>query len=464
MGVRVDTVLNWIWQGIVVALGTAVALTVVERARARDRYLVVWAALLAVLALPFADLWALAPSDAAAGLADPLGAPLIAVPTAWWTTPAMLGVLWTVWAAIALVRLARSFVWVHRVRQAATPMSEGRQAGLSHWNALRTQGRLTRVVVSSGIRSAAVVGCGAPVVAVAPALLDDLADDELDRIVIHEWAHVQRRDDLIQLLQACIRVVVGWHPAVWWLDRQLGIEREIACDELVVATTGSAKAYASSLVKLASLPTLPSLLHPELTAIAATGLRRRVERIISADRCRSPRVWQMAAAGGGLGLCLLAAVLAEMRAFERPRATAFAADVHLSAAEDIQRSPAESRHVRSAVSARPVSAPKRTTAGRLRPPAPVETTPVVSASSPATAGADATAVAHAAPIGATPVAVALEARLAPSLSPVAGPAASPRPWQAAADGGVTVGRQSREAAAAAAGYFTRLGKRIAGSF
>jgi hypothetical protein len=60
--------------------------------------------------------------------------------------------------------------------------------------------------------------------------------------------------------------------------------------------------------------------------------------------------------------------------------------------------------------------------------------------------------------------VALEARLAPSLSPVAGPAASPRPWQAAADGGVTVGRQSREAAAAAAGYFTRLGKRIAGSF
>jgi hypothetical protein len=38
------------------------------------------------------------------------------------------------------------------------------------------------------------------------------------------------------------------------------------------------------------------------------------------------------------------------------------------------------------------------------------------------------------------------------------------PWSAAADAGVSVGRVSEKAAVATAGFFTRLGKKIAGSF
>ena len=47
--------------------------------------------------------------------------------------------------------------------------------------------------------------------------------------------------------------MVGWHPALWWIDRRLHVEREIACDEMTVAITGSPKTYAECLVKLASL-------------------------------------------------------------------------------------------------------------------------------------------------------------------------------------------------------------------
>ena len=39
-------------------------------------------------------------------------------------------------------------------------------------------------------------------------------------------------------------MVAGWHPALWWIERRLHLEREIACDEIAVPLTGSAKAYA----------------------------------------------------------------------------------------------------------------------------------------------------------------------------------------------------------------------------
>jgi beta-lactamase regulating signal transducer with metallopeptidase domain len=427
----------------------------------------VWAAMLAVLALPLVDVAASASRDPAADIGDTLGAPLIAVPSAWWTSVEALLVLWTLWAAMNLARLARSIAWVYRVKQAATPIPAGRQARLSHWSSLRTQGRATSMVVSSGIRSAAVVGCGAPVIVIAPSLLDELADDELDRIVIHEWAHVQRRDDVIQLLQACIRVVAGWHPAVWWLDRQLCIEREIACDERAVAATGSPKGYASTLVKLAGLPAVRPLMHPELTAIAATGLRRRIARIVSSDRCRSPRGWRAAAAGSGVALCLLAAHVAEVRAFAASRATPVAPDAPRVAPQAIERRAAAGSPLAEPVALvrpSPPLVPPPTREQRGSPLAPPAASAGEASESSATGVAGAASVLNPEPISASRISAAFSADRAPSVSSAAAPVAVPAPWQAAADGGVALARQSREAAVASAGFFTRVGKRIASSF
>jgi beta-lactamase regulating signal transducer with metallopeptidase domain len=69
----------------------------------------------------------------------------------------------------------------------------------------------------------------------------------------HEWAHVQRRDDIFNVLHVLVRLIGGWHPALWWIERRLHVEREIACDEVTVAFTGSPKSYAECLVKLSSL-------------------------------------------------------------------------------------------------------------------------------------------------------------------------------------------------------------------
>src|SRR6185503_4263157 len=134
---------------------------------------------------------------------------------------------------------------------------------------------------------ASVLGGGRPIIAVAPKLIDRLSPDELDRIMIHEWAHVQRRDDLLSLAHAIVRATAGWHPAVWWLERRMLIEREIACDEITVRLTGCPKRYAACLTAIATLP--GSSLPMEAVGVLSTpALTRRVVRILSQRRLASP--------------------------------------------------------------------------------------------------------------------------------------------------------------------------------
>src|SRR5690606_17886349 len=97
----------------------------------------------------------------------------------------------------------------------------------------------------------AFIGWGAPLIAISPAALAKLTDDELDQVVMHEQAHVRRRDDLALVAQRIAWALAGFHPAVWWLDRALTLEREVACDDWVLAHATAPKAYGACLVKLA---------------------------------------------------------------------------------------------------------------------------------------------------------------------------------------------------------------------
>ena len=463
-------VLNWIWQGSVVALITTLALAVIERSSARDRYLTVWAALLSVLALPIVPyLWDGIADAAVSGGDAAAHAPFVSMPAAWWTSNTAVLVLWALWLAASAYRLASAARSLRRVKRASVRVPAARQARLRHWASVTSDGRRTDLRVSTGVHAAAVLGCGAPMIAIAPGLLDELTDDELDGIVIHEWAHVQRRDDLMHLAQSCIAVLAGWHPAVWWLGRQLRLEREIACDELAVAKLGSAKRYAASLVKLAGLPQGRMTLLPAVTAIGPSGLRRRVTRILSADRRSSSRRWRFAAAAAGASLCVLAGALGGVRAIEA--ASSDVTDVIEAVAERIV--PAVT--IESALEQSPQAAPvpvlamSPVAAGSRPATRSREQTPpaVANPESPTAAmSVRETTASHDAEIGASRVSAAFNARAPATVSPSSAAAnvRSVAPWRATADGGVSLGRESREAAVATAGYFTKLGKRIAGSF
>jgi len=479
--VTVDLVLNWLWQGSVIAAVAAIMLVAIERSRARDRYLTVWAALLSVLALPIVAALGAVSSVLGSGGAPvapagySVGVPLLSVPAAWWTSNETIVALWLLWSSIAAARLVFAARSLRRIKRASTRMAPARQVRLPHWASVMWRGRRAELTVSDAVRSAAVLGCGSPTIALAPALLDQLDDDELDHIVIHEWAHVQRRDDLVHLLLSGIRVIAGWHPAVWWLDRQLGIEREIACDEMAVAVTGSPKGYAASLVKLASLPALRPMPQAALPAIGPVNLRRRIVRILSRDPAATAAPWRLAAAGSSASLCVLAIMLGDVRAIEATVASELeTAVVDVRRSNDAIASPSLPIASSDVASTRQPGMALRASASASQQERTRATTDGVAASMPAPNVASRPVDASREPqlemIAASHISGALSTATPGTLTSArtAAAAAPIVPWRELAAGsaaaGVAVGRESHDAAVASASYFTRLGKRIAGSF
>lgn len=466
-----DAVLNWLWQGAVVAIVATGTLRVLDRTRAGVRCLVCWAALIAAVLLPLASfVLATSSPDAPTIYA---AAPLITVPVAWWTSSALLAGAWAIWTAIHAVRLVGAIVVVRRARARCRPFPPAVDSSLQHWRRLRHAGRATRLVLSDRVSAAAVFGCGTPVIAVAPTLVASLGAAELDRVVIHEWAHVQRRDDLVNLLQLAGRVLAGWHPAVWWTNRRLQVEREVACDETTVGITGSAKSYARCLLELVDLSAAARAPLPATGVLTGGGLRHRVHRIVSGRALMSTLHSRGLAMAGVAVLLALATTIVGFELFAAVAPRARAATPGLSRPRELPTTSADAGRILEPRPAPPMASPATTRAGadvrrrREARAAAVETGETASRQPPLATLADTSATlsppedrdAAASPPPGDEPQQATTAQ--PDTEPQAG---SSPPWAGAADAGVAIGDRSKAAGLATAGAFSRFARRIADSF
>ena len=60
-----------------------------------------------------------------------------------------------------------------------------------------------------------------PVIVLPAAVLSGLSVSQLEAILAHELAHVRRHDYLVNLAQTVIETLLFYHPAVWWVSRQV---------------------------------------------------------------------------------------------------------------------------------------------------------------------------------------------------------------------------------------------------
>lgn len=205
-------------------------------------------------------------------------------------------VIWAVFAFAGLVRVAAGLWQLRRLRTrcieiCAESLGRELEEEVANFKLQRT----LELLVSADSNAPTAIGFFRPAIVLPQWLVEQGPSEDLKHVVLHELAHLRRRDDWTNLLQKILKAMLFFHPAVWWMERKMSLDREMACDDAVLAETGNARVYAQSLARVAE----KTFLRRQVAlAQAAVGRLRqlslRVARILDPQRPPATDRWKPA--------------------------------------------------------------------------------------------------------------------------------------------------------------------------
>lgn|GEM_PF-5879184 len=249
-----------------------------------------------------------------------------------WVDRSIVG-LWMVLSALLLLRLLVANVRVAMMRRRSRPAPSDVQ---EKCRAIARQLRVSAppILVGDGICGPCLVGW------IRPVILLPRHEEVVEReILIHELAHVTRRDCAWQLVAQVAGALVWFQPLIWMLGR--GIERaaEEACDDLVIALGGNRATYVRTLADLAEKSQRRFGLAP--ISVGVVGIRsamgRRVARLLNGAKPATTNLgWRVRS---GIALCALVLIagFATLRPENRVLADTTAPKTTATAAKHIGR-------------------------------------------------------------------------------------------------------------------------------
>lgn len=151
------------------------------------------------------------------------------------------------------------------------------------------------------------IGFVKPAVVLPAALHGELSTEAIDAIVMHEVAHLQRNDVWTNALARVLEILLAVNPFAWFVLVRLSVEREIACDDWVVARLDAGEVFANALAKIVCRPAYASLAAP--SAIGSKhAVVDRIERLLD-RRARRLRLSPVALTSVLLSLAVFAGVV-----------------------------------------------------------------------------------------------------------------------------------------------------------
>lgn len=202
-----------------------------------------------------------------------------------------VAIAWAVFSLVLLARLAAGYFVLRGLKSTATPASPDWQLHFRRLCATHGIRRRPQLLVSSHVSGPMSLGFLRPAIVIPSTLLEKLSHPELEQIVLHELAHLHRRDDWSNLAQKLIEAVLPVQPAIYWLGYQMSWVREMACDDWVIAATGTPRSYAAALTKVAELSQWQ---RTGFLAAGAAGNRsqlfRRVRQMLDRTRNAAPHL------------------------------------------------------------------------------------------------------------------------------------------------------------------------------
>jgi beta-lactamase regulating signal transducer with metallopeptidase domain len=165
------------------------------------------------------------------------------------THAAMVVVIWFILFLARFVKLLSGLVYAQRIRYYQTSLApaEWRQ----RFKQLLAKLKITRPILlleSTLIQVPVVVGYLKPAVLVPVGMLAHLPADQVESILLHELAHIRRKDYLFNLVQHIIDTLFFFNPALIWISSLIRTERENCCDDIAIRETRSRRQLIEALV------------------------------------------------------------------------------------------------------------------------------------------------------------------------------------------------------------------------
>jgi len=187
-----------------------------------------------------------------------------------WLIGVLARTIWTLSAWLAVRRLVRS----------ATQPVDVLWTGILH--KLQQDLRIDRHVglrLSMLVDVPCVTGWLRPIILLPPAACLGLTPQQMEAVLAHELAHITRHDFLVNSLQRIGETLLFYHPGMWWISRQIRIEREHCCDDAAVAVCPDVVAYARALTTLE----ISRAESEPLLAVTGGDLAGRVRRLLTGN-------------------------------------------------------------------------------------------------------------------------------------------------------------------------------------
>ncbi|WP_367391512.1 M56 family metallopeptidase [Lewinella sp. LCG006] len=291
------TVLHSLWQGILLALIVKICLQLGAKWTARRRYYLAYSALLAQVVAAVGTFYYLLPASLPEeqGMQDilPLLPTLVVLaesPNLWqqvedFITPSLplIVVVWWTGMVFFLFRLSVNYLWWNSLRHREhLPVPA---AWEDSFQALKERMQIKSKVqlrLSALISGPLLIGQLKPLILLPVALVNQLSLKEVEAVIAHELAHLQRYDYLLNGVQLFLEAVFYYHPAIWWLGTEIRMLREQCCDDLAIRHTGNSLTYAKTLLAVAEHQRqVPSQFALGLLGENKHQLLHRIQRILN---------------------------------------------------------------------------------------------------------------------------------------------------------------------------------------
>ncbi|MGB6987498.1 MAG: M56 family metallopeptidase, partial [Candidatus Aquilonibacter sp.] len=201
------------------------------------------------------------------------------------TVALVVAAVWLVVAIAILARLLISLVYLNRLKHDALPLAVESRHALIRYDRAHKGDRDVRICVSDEITVPVAVGIFDAMILLPADLVHELDANDLDRVLLHELAHVRRSDDWMNLFERVAQALFFFSPGIYWISRQMDLEREVACDDWVLEQSAENVPYARCLARIVEMTQWPYT-APVAPGVFVTrkSMSIRIERLLARGR------------------------------------------------------------------------------------------------------------------------------------------------------------------------------------